>query len=100
MNRKLWCSGLVWALGFALVFGAAIAVSAQNKSEKSAGAGAASPLAGLASISGTVKAPKEFKAAKVYVKNVDKNVVYMVFTDGGRYQAVDLFPGNYVVSVT
>ena len=40
MNRKLWCSGLVWALGFALVFGAANTVSAQNKSEKSAGAGA------------------------------------------------------------
>jgi hypothetical protein len=34
------------------------------------------------------------------VKNVDKNVVYMVFTEGGRYQAVDLFPGNYEVSVT
>ena len=72
----------------------------RNKSEKSAGAGASSPLAGLGSISGTVKAPKEFKAAKVYFKNVDKNVVYMVFTEGGRYQAVDLFPGNYEVSVT
>ncbi len=96
MDRKLWCTGLVWAL----VFGAVASVSAQNKSEKSAGSGATSPLAGLGSISGTVKAPKEFKAAKVYVKNVDKNVVYMVFTDGGRYQAVDLFPGNYEVSVT
>ena len=100
MDRKLWCSGLVWALEFALVFGVAATVSAQNKSEKSAGAGATSTLAGLGSISGTVKAPKEFKAAKVYVKNVDKNVVYMVFTEGGRYQAVDLFPGNYEVSVT
>ena len=100
MDRKLWCSGLAWALEFALVFSVASAVSAQNKSEKSAGAGATGTLAGLGSISGTVKAPKEFKAAKVYVKNVDKNVVYMVFTEGGRYQAVDLFPGNYEVSVT
>ncbi len=99
MDRKRWCSGLVWALEFALVFGiAASAVSAQNKSEKSAGA--TGSLAGLGSISGTVKAPKEFKAAKVYMKNVDKNVVYMVFTEGGRYQAVDLFPGNYEVRVT
>src|ERR1700693_3384356 len=100
MDRKVWCSGLVWALEFALLFGVGASVSAQNKSEKSAGGGAPATLAGLGSISGTVKAPKEFKAAKVYVKNVDKNVVYMVFTEGGRYQAVDLFPGNYEVSVT
>jgi len=94
MDRKKWCSGLVWALEFTLVFCVVTTVRAKNNSEKSASAGAASPLAGLGSISGTVKAPKEFKAAKVYVKNVDKNVVYMVFTEGGRYQAVDLFPGN------
>ena len=55
---------------------------------KSAGSPAPGPLAGLSSASGTVKAPSEFKAAKVYFKNVDKNVVYMVFTEGGRYQAV------------
>src|SRR6202521_5570659 len=100
MDRKLSCSGLVWALELALVIGVVTAVSAQNKSEKSAGAGATGTLAGLGSISGTVKAPKEFKSAKVYFKNLDKNVVYMVFTEDGRYQAVDLFPGNYEVSVT
>src|SRR6202162_972177 len=100
MDRKLWCSGLVWALNFALLFGVATAVSGQNKSEKSGAAGATSTLAGLGSVSGTVKAPNEFKSAKVYLKNVDKNVVYMVFTEGARYQAVDLFPGNYEVSVT
>jgi len=100
MDRKLWNSGLVCALVFALVFGVVATLSAQNKSPKSAGAGASGTLSGMGSISGTVKAPKEFKAAKVYVKNVDKNVVYMVFTEGGRYQAVDLFPGNYEVSVT
>src|SRR5216684_811349 len=100
MDRKLWCSGLVLALEFAFVFGVSTTVKAQNKSEKSAGGGAIGTLAGMGSISGTVKAPKEFKSAKVYIKNVDKNVVYMVFTDGGRYQAVDLFPGNYEVSAT
>jgi streptogramin lyase len=100
MDRKLWSASLVLALNLALALGLATGVSAQSKSEKSPGPGATSALAGLGSISGTVKAPKEFKAAKVYVKNVDKNVVYMVFTDGGRYQAVDLFPGNYEVNAT
>src|ERR1700752_4804610 len=100
MDRKRWSSGLVWALECAMVLGAAGIAGAQSNSQKSPGGGAASPLAGLASVSGTVKAPKEFKAAKVYLKNTDKNVVYMVFTEAGRYQAVDLFPGNYEVSVT
>src|ERR1700686_3583094 len=100
MGRKLWSSTLVWTLNLAFALGIASSVSAQNKSEKSPGASATGALAGLGSISGTVKAPKEFKAAKVYAKNLDKNVVYMVFTDGGKYQAVDLFPGNYEVSVT
>ncbi len=104
MDRKVWHSSLIWALNCALLFGAVTVAEAQNKSVKSAGSGAglgaASALAGLGSISGTVKAPKEFKAAKVYARNVDKNVVYMVFTEGGRYQAVDLFPGHYEVSVT
>ena len=56
-------------------------------------------ISGMGSLSGTVTAPKEFKAAKVYVHNLDKNVVYMVYTTGGKYQAVDLFPGNYEVTV-
>jgi hypothetical protein len=99
MNRNLWSSGLVRASVLALALSAAATLSAQSNGQKSAGAGAASPLAGLGSASGTVKAPKEFKAAKVYFKNVDKNVVYMVFTENGRYQAVDLFPGNYEVKV-
>ncbi len=100
MNRNLWSSGLVCASALALALGLAANLSAQSNGQKSAGAGAASPLAGLGSASGTVKAPKEFKAAKVYFKNVDKNVVYMVFTENGRYQAVDLLPGNYEVKVT
>src|ERR1700687_665847 len=101
MNRKLWLSGLVGAIGLVLIFSAVeTAFSGQNKAAKSAGIGTTGSITGTGTLSGTVKAPKEFKAAKVYVKNVDKNVVYMVFTEGGRYQAVDLFPGNYEVSVT
>jgi virginiamycin B lyase len=101
MNCKLWISGFVGALGVALLFlGTVAAISGQNKALKSPGAGATSTLTGMGTLSGAVKAPKEFKSAKVYAKNSDKNVVYMVFTEDGRYQAVDLFPGNYEVSVT
>jgi virginiamycin B lyase len=57
-------------------------------------------LPGLGSLSGTVKAPKEFKAAKVYAKNLERNVVYMVYTEAGIYRVADLFPGTYEVSVT
>jgi streptogramin lyase len=59
----------------------------------------AAAIAGMGTISGMVKAPKEFKAAKVFARNVDKNITYMVFTENGRFRAVDLFPGNYEVSV-
>jgi streptogramin lyase len=98
MNRSIWLvavlglCGVVWLAGMQRVAGG------QIRAAKSAVAGA-DLITGMGSISGTVKAPKEFKAAKVYAKNVDKNVVYMVYTVGGKYQAVDLFPGNYEVSV-
>jgi streptogramin lyase len=51
------------------------------------------------SLSGTVQAPKPFKAARVYARNTEKNIMFMVYTADGRYQAVNLFPGNYEVSV-
>jgi streptogramin lyase len=101
MTRKLWLSGLIGAMGFALAFSAVeTAISGQSKALKSAGIGTSGMVTGTGTLSGTVKAPGEFKAAKVYAKNLDKNVVYMVFTEDGKYQAVDLFPGNYEVSVT
>src|SRR3984893_19033176 len=101
MMRKLWLSGLIGATGFVLVFSAVeTAFSGQSKALKGAGIGTSGAIAGTGTLSGTVKAPAEFKAAKVYAKNLDKNVVYMVFTEDGKYQVVDLFPGNYEVSVT
>jgi virginiamycin B lyase len=57
----------------------------------------AASIAGTGTLSGTVEASKPFKAAKVYATNVDKNILYMVYTAGGRYRAVDLFPGSYEV---
>jgi len=56
-------------------------------------------LPGTASISGTVTSEKEFKGAKVYATNLEKNVVFMVYTAGGHYQFVNLFPGTYEVRV-
>ena len=61
--------------------------------------GAASPVVGTGTLSGTVKAPKEFKAAKVYATNQVNHVVFMVYTMDGRYRFVNLFPGNYDVRV-
>src|ERR1700704_1412034 len=101
MKRKLSLTGLIGTIALTLVSSAVdTAFSGQNKAMKNAAISVTDTLAGTGTLSGSVKAPKEFKAAKVYAKNVDKNVVYMVFTEDGRYQAVDLFPGNYEVSVT
>ena len=36
----------------------------------------------------------------MYIRNVDLGIVYMVYTNQGRYRAVALFPGNYEVSVS
>jgi hypothetical protein len=66
-------------------------VSAQRADEK--------PLKDLGAVSGTVTAPKAFKAAHVYLRNVDKSITYMVYTSGGVFRAVALFPGNYELVV-
>ena len=55
---------------------------------------------GTGKLSGTVTAPQAFTAAQVYIRNVDLGIVYMVYTNQGRYRAVALFPGNYEVSVS
>src|SRR5438034_10930976 len=55
-------------------------------------------LRGMASMSGTVTSSKPFKAAQVYIRNVDMRIMYMVFTNAGQFRAVSLFPGNYEVA--
>jgi len=54
---------------------------------------------GVATVSGTVHSPADFKAGKVYFTNTDRNMTYMVYTTNGRYKAMHLWPGNYDVSV-
>jgi virginiamycin B lyase len=56
-------------------------------------------LANLASVSGTVSSSTPFKAAKVYWRNTDRRMQYMVYTAGGKYQAAHLLPGNYEMRV-
>ncbi len=60
---------------------------------------AAATISSTGSLSGVVTAPKPFVAAKIYARNLDKHVLYMVYTAGGKYRAVNLLPGNYEVSV-
>jgi hypothetical protein len=79
-------SGLVGVLGLALVFaGVNAAFSGQDKVMKTSGSGAMNTIAGTRSMSGIVKAPKEFKAAKGYAKNLDKNLVHMVSIGDGLW---------------
>jgi virginiamycin B lyase len=59
----------------------------------------AASLPTLGSLSGKVTAVKAFQGAQVYIRNMDKHVLYMVYTAGGHYRAVDLLPGKYEVSV-
>jgi hypothetical protein len=56
-------------------------------------------LSGLASVSGKVDASKSFQAAKVYFRNVDRRMLYMVYTNGNKFQAMYLAPGNYEITV-
>src|SRR5438477_10688725 len=61
-------------------------------------AAAQAPVAGTARVSGTVESTVPFKAAQVFIRNVDKRILYMVYTSAGQFRAVALFPGNYEVS--
>jgi len=56
-------------------------------------------IAGTASLSGTVTSAKPFKAAQVYIRNVDKAIGYMVYTNAGQFRSIALLPGNYEVTV-
>ena len=61
---------------------------------------ARAPIPELANVAGSVQSPSPFTAARVYLRNVDRQILYMVYTAGGRYRAVALFPGDYEVGVS
>jgi virginiamycin B lyase len=91
MNRRLGFVG-IGALPF-LLFLAAPGHPSQT------GTGDAPLIAGLGMLSGKVEAPKPFRAARIYARNLASGVRYMVFSARGRYRAVNLFPGDYEVTV-
>src|SRR6266852_6665558 len=59
----------------------------------------AGEIAGTGAVTGTVSASKPFTAAQVYLRNAEKGVTFMVYTAGGKYQAVNLYPGEYELTV-
>ena len=44
----------------------------------------AAAIAGTVSLSGTVDSSTPFKAAQVFIRNVDKRILYMVYTNAGQ----------------
>jgi streptogramin lyase len=58
-----------------------------------------SEVANLGSAAGSVTGAKPFTAAKVYFKNMDRRILYMVYTSAGKFQVMHLLPGNYEVTV-
>ena len=60
----------------------------------------AAGITGTASVSGSVDSAVPFKAAQVLIRNIDKRILYMVYTSAGQFRAVALFPGNYEVKVS
>ena len=59
----------------------------------------AASLPGTATLQGTVESPKPFQAGQVLIRNLDKQMLYMVYTSAGRFRAINMFPGNYELSV-
>jgi hypothetical protein len=57
-------------------------------------AAAQAGISGMATVSGSVDSTGPFKAAQVVIRNVDKRILYMVYTNAGQFRAVALFPGT------
>src|SRR5258705_3765448 len=53
---------------------------------------------GTASVTGTVESSAPYNAAQVFIRNTDKRMLYMVYTNAKRFPALALFPGNYEIS--
>ena len=59
----------------------------------------ADQIAGTGNLVGVISSAKKITAAKVFAHLAEKHVSYTVFTKDGRYEAVNLFPGEYEVWV-
>jgi streptogramin lyase/mono/diheme cytochrome c family protein len=58
---------------------------------------AAEGIPGTATLSGSVTAEQPFVAAQVYARNHDKSMLYMVYSNDGRFKTVNLMPGGYEI---
>jgi streptogramin lyase len=76
------------AAGYAVSNGG-VAATAQSRDKVS--------LKDMPSVTGTVEAARPFKAAQVYLRNVDRRMSYMVYTQAGKFRAVALLAGNYEI---
>jgi sugar lactone lactonase YvrE/mono/diheme cytochrome c family protein len=89
MNSRPWHLFTVCLLGILTAFNVSGFASTAHAS--------GGPHAGTGTLSGTVAAGQSFTAARVYAKNIDKNILYMVYTKAGEYNAINLMPGAYQV---
>src|SRR5439155_1707585 len=101
-TRRVWPVAIALAgslLAGAVVFQAS-GIAAPEKTSVPQRPARATGLTGMATMTGSVTAGKPFKAAQVYIRNTDKRILYMVYTNAGQFRALGLFPGNYEVGVT
>jgi streptogramin lyase/cytochrome c5 len=97
-HGRRWCKNGWPATAVALVMFAGVSACSSGEATPANEAAASAPPPG-ATLTGTVQAPSPFTAARVYIRNIDKRILYMVYTQQGRFRAVALFPGNYEVHV-
>jgi len=58
-----------------------------------------STIPGTGAVAGIVSAGRPFTAAQVYLRHTAKPATFMVYTSKGKYQAINLYPGEYEVTV-
>ena len=97
-NRRSMRGGHVVALAAVVAAGAAAYVASGGGAAATAQSRDKVSLKDMPSVTGTVEAAKPFKAAQVYLRNTDRRMSYMVYTQAGKFRAVALLAGNYEIS--
>ena len=67
----------VWSRATFVIPGIVIVLFAVVPHSERFAAGAQATVAGTGTLSGTVDAPRPFKAAQVFVRNTDNNIMYL-----------------------
>src|SRR5436189_4040686 len=101
-GQRVWPVAIAFAgslLAGAVVF-QVNGIAAPEKTSVQQRSSRATDLTGMATMTGSVTAGKPFKAAQVYIRNTDKRIMYMVYTNAGQFRASGQFPGNYESTLT